>query len=252
MELMKEVRMNKCVFTCLAIFSALSASSAPLSQEEVDRLVEADILVCLHEEDFEDAQAALRERGATDAMLAHGYCAALDKTKDAPVGSSDAERFQGALHGFAAVASECQLTNLLRIATTATNQHSVADAVLAYHRRDPLSRELMDWCVAAACADDGREWVKATAWNCIRKTIQNDKTPPALKVRLLEAARRGLLSDVKSVFAADRILEENDSAYARSALRKRALRRISEMVDFPETGAVRRYFDAKMKEEGLR
>ena len=201
MEL-KKGKMNKCAFICLAIFSALGVSAAPLSQEEVDRLVEAEVLPCVHQEDFEDAQSALRERGATDAMLAHGYCASLDKTKNAPVGSSDAERFHGALHGFAAVASECQLTNLLRIATAATNQHSVADAVLAYHRRDPLSRELMDWCVAAACADDGREWVKATAWNCIRKTIQNDKTPPALKVRLLEAARR--------------------------------------------------YFDAKMKEEGLR
>lgn len=220
---------------------------APLSQEEVDRLVDSDVLACLHQEDFDDAQAALRVRGATDAMLAHGYYVALDKTKDAPVGSPAAERFQGALHGFAAVASACQLTNLLLVATSATNQHSVADAVLACHRRDPLSRELLDWCMDRACADNGQELVKATVWNCIRNTLKDDRVLPAMRVRLLETARKGLLSDIRSVFAADRILEENDSAYAQSALRKMALRRVADMEGLSSDGAMRSYFDAKTK-----
>lgn len=127
-----------------AMALASGVPSATLSQDEVDRLVDSEVLSCIHQEDFEDAEAALRRRGATDAMLAHGYFAAMDKTKDAPIGSLSAEKFQGAVHGFATVAPEGQLTNLLRIATAATNQHSVADAILAYHRRDPQSRELLE------------------------------------------------------------------------------------------------------------
>lgn len=232
--------------------AAASTPAAELSQAEVDRLVDAEVLACVHQEDFEAEEASLRRRGATDAMLAHGYCEVMKRTKDAPLRSPGAERFQAAMSGFVSVAEEGQLTNLLNIASIATNQHSVADAISAYHRREPLSLPLLDWCIVRVGDAGVHELVKSTIWNCLRRTLKDGHAPLALKARILEAARNGLSADPPTVFAADRILEDNDPAYGRSALRRRALQRMSETNAIPENDAMRRYFDDKLKEMDAR
>lgn len=229
-----------------------SDSAAELSQSEVDRLVDAEVLACVHQEDFEAEEASLRRRGATDAMLSHGYYEAMKRTKDATARSPDAERFQSAMAGFLSVAGEGQLTNLLHIASTATNQHSVADAIYAYHRRDPLSRPLLDWCIGKVGDKGIHALVRSTIWNCFRKTLKESRAPLALKAQILKAARNGLSADPATVFAADRILEENDPAYVRSALRRRALQRMFETDAVSDNDALRRYFDVKIKEMDAR
>lgn len=231
---------------------ALVASAAELSQAEVDRLVDEEVMSCVHQEDFEAEEAALRRLGATDAMLAHGYCEVMKRTKDAPVRSLGSERFQAAMAGFLSVAVEGQLTNLLHIASTATNQHSVADAIYACHRREPLSRPLLDWCISLVGDKETHELVRSTVWNCLRKTLKGGNAPLALKARILKAARDGLSADPSTVFAADRILEENDPAYGRSALRRRALQRVSETDAVTNNNAMRQYFETKIKEMDAR
>lgn len=208
--------------------AAASDSAAVLSQAEVDRLVDAKALACVHQEDFEAEESSLRRRGATYAMLAHGYCEVMKRTKDAPLRTPYAERFQASMAGFMSVAVDGQLTNLLSIASTATNQHSVADAIAAYHRRDPLSLPLLDWCIGRVGDAGVHELVKSTIWNCLRRTLKDRHAQLTLKARILEAARKGLSADPSTVFAADRILEENDPAYGRSTLRRRALQRMFE------------------------
>ena len=227
---------------------AASASVAGISQAEVDRLVDVKVLACVHQEDFDAEEDSLRRQGATDEMLAHGYCEALKRTKDAPMRSPDAEKFQAAMAGFVSVARECQLTNLLHIASTATNQHSVSDAIASYHRREPMSRPLMDWCLSRVGDTNVHEMVRSTIWNCFRKTLKTGRAPLAVKVRILGAARSGLSADPFTVFAADRILEENDPTYGRSALRRRTLQRMSETKDVFGNDAMRQYLDTKLKE----
>lgn len=227
---------------------AASASMAGLSQAEVDRLVDVKVLACVHQEDFDAEESSLRRQGVTDAMLAHGYCEVLNRTKNAPMQSPDAEKFQAAMDGFVSVAGEGQLTNLLHIASTAMNQHSVSDAIASYHRRDPVSRPLMDWCISRVGDTNAHEQVRSTIWNCFRKTLKAGRAPLAMKVRILGAAKSGLSADPFTVFAADRILEENDPSYGRSALRRRVLQRMSGAKVVSENDAMRQYFDTKLKE----
>ena len=118
-------------------FVAVStAAFGALTQAEVDHIVDNEILMCEHEEDAEAIEKSLKERGATDEMLAHGYYFVIAKTQNSEKGSLDSEKFHSAVFGFANVASGTMLTNLLNAAAASTNELDVSDAILAYHGRE--------------------------------------------------------------------------------------------------------------------
>ena len=134
----------------IGFVAASTAAFGALTQAEVDRIVDNEILMCEHEEDAEAIEKSLKERGATDEMLAHGYYFVMEKTQNAEKGSLDSEKFHSAVFGFANVASGPMLTNLLAVAKASTNDLDVSDAILAYHGREPGSRSLMRWCMDEA------------------------------------------------------------------------------------------------------
>ena len=93
------MRCNGRFYWAIATIGFVAASTTAfgaLTQEEVDRIVDNEIIMCEHEEDADAIEKSLKERGATDEMLAHGYYFVMEKTKNAEKGSLDSEKFHSA------------------------------------------------------------------------------------------------------------------------------------------------------------
>ena len=112
------MRCNGRFYWAIATIGFVAASTTAfgaLTQAEVDRIVDNEILMCEHEEDAAAIEKSLKERGATGEMLAHGYYFVMEKTKNAEKGSLDSEKFHSAAFGFANVASGTMLICLMRL-----------------------------------------------------------------------------------------------------------------------------------------
>ena len=239
------------LYMAIAAIGAVAASTAAfgaITQAEVDRAVGSEILMCEHGEDAEAIEKALKERGATDEMLAHGYYLAMSKTRNAEKGRLDSEKFHSAVFGFANVARGGMLTNLLNVAMSSTNDLDVSDVILAYHGREPGSRILLRWCMDEASQTNCPRHVHATIWGCLAKSMRMADLPRDVRDDILRFSRKGVLADPMSVFEADRILCMHDPLYARSLLRKQVSSRVLSLGDGSVTAAVRRHFEAVSKE----
>ena len=230
-----------CVAASITTFGALT-------QTEVDRIVDNEILMCEHEEDADAIEKSLKERGASDEMLAHGYYFVMAKTQNAEKGSLDSEKFHSAMFGFANVASGFMLTNLLNVAKASTNELDVSDAILAYHGREPGSRFLLRWCMDEASQTNCPRHVHATIWGCLAKSMRMSDLPGDVRDDILRFSRKGVLGDPMSVFEADRILCAHDPSYSKSLLRKQIASRILSLGDGKVAAPVKRYFEALGKE----
>ena len=228
--------------------TASTAAFGALTQSEVDHVVDAEILMCEHEEDANAIEKSLRERGATDEMLAHGYYCVVAKTQNAKKGSLDSEKFHSAVFGFANVASGSMLTNLLTVAKSSTNVLDVTDAILAYHGREPGSGPLLRWCIGEASQTDCPRHLRATIWGCLAKSMRMSELPRDIRDDVLRFSRKGVLGDPMSAFEADRILCAHDPQYAKSMLRKQASSRILSLDDGMVPAEVKGYFEALAKE----
>ena len=230
------------MISTIGFVAASTAAFGEISQAEVDRIVDSEILMCEHEEDAGAIEKSLKERGATDEMLAHSYYFVMAKTQNAERGSLNSEKFHSAVFGFANVASGPMLTNLLNVAKVSTNDLDVSDAILAYHGREPSSRFLMRWCITEASKTNSSE-VTSAIWTCLDKTMKEANPPEDLRRDILECARKGLGGSPLSAFAADRILAVHEPTYRNSALRKQVAARIIATKGIPMTDVVRRHFE---------
>ena len=224
-------------YWAIAMISFVAASTAAfgaLTQVEVDRIVDNEILMCEHEEDADAIEKPLKDRGATDEMLAHGYYFVMEKTKNAEKGSLDSEKFHSAAFGFANVASGPML--------------DVSDAILAYHGREPGSRSLMRWCMDEASLTNCPRHVHATIWECLSKSMRMADLPGDVRDDILRFSRKGVLGDPMTAFEADRILCVHDPLYSKSLLRKQVASRILSLGDGMVAPSVKRYFEAFGKE----
>lgn len=230
---------------CLAALIATFAETAfgTVSQEEVLRIVDAQILQCEHDEDATLMEADLRRRGATDDMLAHGYSTVMFKTKDAPKNSVDSAKFQSAVCGFSRIAGIGQLTNLLQIASSTTVDVNSSLAIRCMHLRAPFSRPLLHWCITESCKTNSPE-VTSAIWTCLDKTLKVANLPEDIRHDILKCARKGIGGSPLSAFAADRILAEHEPTYRNSALRRQVASRIVALKGVPMTDVVRRHFES--------
>jgi hypothetical protein len=245
------MRCNGRFYWAIATIGFVAASTTAfgaLTQEEVDRIVDNEIIMCEHEEDADAIEKSLKERGATDEMLADGYYFVMEKTKNAEKGSLDSEKFHSAAFGFANVASGPMLTNLLTVAKASTNDLDVSDAILAYHGREPGSKSLLQWCMDEASQTNCPKHVHATIWGCLAKSMRMNDLPRDIKGDILRFSRKRVLADPMSAFEADRILCVHDPLYAKSALRKQASSRVLSLADGTVSDEVKRYFETLAKE----
>ena len=245
------MRCNGRFYWAIATIGFVAASTTAfgaLTQEEVDRIVDNEIIMCEHEEDADAIEKSLKERGATGEMLAHGYYFVMEKTKNAEKGSLDSEKFHSAAFGFANVASGPMLTNLLTVAKASTNDLDVSDAILAYHGREPGSRSLLRWCMDEASLTNCPRHVHATIWECLSKSMRVVDLPGDVRDDILQFSRKGVLGDPMTAFEADRILCVHDPLYSKSLLRKQVASRILSLGDEVVTPLVKHYFEAFGKE----
>ena len=236
------------VIAAIGFVAASTVAFGAFTQAEVDHIVDNEILMCEHEEDAEAIEKSLKERGATDEMLAHGYYFVIAKTQNSKKGSLDSEKFHSAVFGFANVASGTMLTNLLNAAAASTNELDVSDAILAYHGREPGSKSLLQWCMDEASQTNCPKHVHATIWGCLAKSMRMSDLPRDVKGDILRFSRERVLVDPMSAFEADRILCAHDPLYAKSALRKQASSRVLSLADGTVSDEVKRYFETLAKE----
>ena len=234
--------------TAIGFVAASTVAFGAFTQAEVDHIVDNEILMCEHEEDAEAIEKSLKERGATDEMLAHGYYFVIAKTQNSEKGSLDSEKFHSAVFGFANVASGTMLTNLLNAAAASTNELDVSDAILAYHGREPGSKSLLQWCMDEASQTNCPRHVHATIWECLSKSMKVVDLPGDVRDDILQFSRKGVLGDPMTAFEADRILCVHDPLYSKSLLRKQVSARILSLGDEMVTPSVKRYFEAFGKE----
>ena len=232
----------------IGLVAASTTAFGALTQAEVDHIVDNEILACEHEEDAAGIEKSLKERGATDEMLAHGYYFVMAKTQNSERGSLDSAKFHSAVFGFANVASGAMLTNLLNVAAASTNDLDVSDAILAYHGREPGSRHLLQWCMDEASRTNCPKHVHATIWGCLAKSMRMSDLPKDVKDDILRFSRKRVLADPVSAFEADRILCAHDPQYADSTLRKLSSSRILSLDDGTVPTEVKRYFETSAKE----
>ena len=232
----------------IGFVAASTVAFGAFTQAEVDHIVDNEILMCEHEEDAEAIEKSLKERGATDEMLAHGYYFVIAKTQNSEKGSLDSEKFHSAVFGFANVASGTMLTNLLNAAAASTNELDVSDAILAYHGREPGSKSLLQWCMDEASQTNCPRHVHATIWECLSKSMKVVDLPGDVRDDILQFSRKGVLGDPMTAFEADRILCVHDPLYSKSLLRKQVSARILSLGDEMVTPSVKRYFEAFGKE----
>ena len=228
----------------IGFVAASTVAFGAFTQAEVDHIVDNEILMCEHEEDAEAIEKSLKERGATDEMLAHGYYFVIAKTQNSKKGSLDSEKFHSAVFGFANVASGTMLTNLLNAAAASTNELDVSDAILAYHGREPGSKSLLQWCMDEASQTNCPKHVHATIWGCLAKSMRMSDLPRDVKGDILQFSRKGVLGDPMTAFEADRILCVHDPLYSKSLLRKQVASRILSLGDEVVTPLVKHYFEA--------
>ena len=226
------IHLSCVLFGAFAMVPFITQADADvLSQDDVDRIVDTEILMYEHDEDFQAAEKSLVDKGVTRAMLAHGYYSAMVKTMNAERGSLEAEKFHSAVFGYVESADETQLTNLLTIASSTTNERSVSKAIYSFHARSPLSRPLIQWCVKKLESEDCQKSVRYDIMACMEKSMKQPNVPLELKAKVLSCARKVVLTDPLSAFVADRILSSHEEGYATSDLRKRAAHRISTLKD---------------------
>ena len=228
----------------------IHARARVLSQEDVNRIVESELLMYEHDEDFQSAEKALMDGGVTKSMLAHGYYSSMLKTMNGGSGSLDSQKFQSAAYGFRGVATDGQLTNLLQIATFATNGLSAADAIEMYHSRCPLSCDLINWCTNEVVKGSCSGCVKSTIWSCFEKTMAIKGLPTGVRNKILTCAKVSLSRDPQTVFLADKLLVAHDHQYKISLMRRQVMARIAALRNVRMSDVVRRYFEDNSKEEG--
>lgn len=238
------IHLNKILFSAAVLIPFMTlANVGVISQEDVDRIVDAEILMYEHDEDFQAAEKSLVDKGVTRAMLAHGYYSAMVRTMNAERGSLEAEKFHSAVFGYVQSADETQLTNLLTIASSTTNERSVSKAICSFHARSPLSRPLIQWCVKKLVSEDCQKSVRYDIMACMEKSMKQPNVPLELKAKVLSCARKVVLTEPLSAFVADRILSSHEEGYTTSDLRKRAAHRISTLKDDVMPDVVRRHFE---------
>lgn len=243
------IRLSVILFGAAALIPFMTqANVGVISQEDVDRIVDTEILMYEHDEDFQAAEKSLVDKGVTRAMLAQGYYSSMIKAMNAERGTSECEKFQAAAYGFRCAATDVQLTNLLHIAEVATNALSVSEVVEVYHARAPLSSELINWCTNRVAKGQCPDLVKSTIWNCLEQSMAMKEISVDAKNAVLGCSLASLYKDPQSVFRADKILSQYDPEYKTSQLRKRVLARIGTLKDAEMSEVARRYFGVVTKE----
>lgn len=221
-------RIMSSVFLVLSCYAAQSRTDV-LSQDEIDSIVDTQLLMFEHDDDFQAAEKALIDRGVTKSMLAHGYYASLVKSMNADRGSLGAQKFQAALYGYVESVDETQMTNLLAIASASVNQRSVVKIIRSYHARYPHSNTFIKWSSKKFFMPDCQPQIRYEIMSCFESSLRNPNAPISLKAEIISCAHKASSMDPLTILVADRILCNHEEGYESSVSRKQIISRIKNL-----------------------
>lgn len=242
---------TRCLGMLLFVAMMNQAYATPcISQEEVNSIVDNEVLQCVHDEDAEGFERKLIERGASNEMIAHAYCRAMERAKNILPGNVGSEQFQSAAYGFARFADASQLTNLLQIAEATSNNCNAVNAIFLFHSRVAEAMIFVSWGKQMLYDDNVSEQVKTAIWECFTKELKSEAVSENVRTNILCIANKSLSGNANSVFYADRILADYDHVYRQGVLRKEVAREmISTMGKNGANESVTRHFQSILEND---
>ena len=207
---------------------SMTMHAEAIDQKKVDRVVDEEIALYYHHEDAASAIEALKKEGATQEMLVSSFAKILRRDLNSGLDEPANVRMNSAIYWFGEMASQDQLTNLVFVAETATNNHA-RTALFAYHRHCRDKARFVEIC-RSCLRQKKMEPLHWGIWNCLEQELNGPHRESVLKVAMENVSE----SDLRVLYA-DRLLVRTRPEYKKSFLRKAALKRILENKSFKKT-----------------
>ena len=209
-----------CSVSCI-----LHADKKKLSKSELDRIIEERILLYTHPDDAQGAIEALKKKGVTDYEIVESMAKCLRRDMNCPKEEVGCARADSAMWWIAELGDQNQMSNLLYVAQTATNQLSAGSAILAYHGGvKDKERFLKD----ALPLLERSYRLKSAIWWCL---MEEAKGP--MRERIVSIATEKVDKGDVNVYYADLVLAKWKPGYADSAKRREVIR---SLLDDPVHG----------------
>lgn len=212
--------MNKfaTMFVIAAVSTMLIADGVDkISQAEIDRVVNEEVLLSLHPDDAQDSINYLKEHGASNRDIADAIARVLRENHNAPRDEEGSIKSNSAIHWLEVLGDQNQITNLLFVAQVSTNVHASL-AIRAYYRRTDNKRGFVDAAENLLLRRD-MDQLKSTVWCLLEKEAEGPQ-----KERVLAIANGKLRGDFIDFYHADIILSRWQDGYVDGMLRKKILK----------------------------
>ena len=206
-----------CSVSCI-----LHADKKKPSKSELDRLIDERVLLYesgdIEHGDGDIAQGAieaLRKEGVTDYEIVESMAKCLRRDMNCPKEKAGCVRANAAMWWIAELGNQNQMSNLLYVAQTATNQLSAGSAILAYYRGvKDKERFLKD----ALPLLERSHRVKRSIWWCLMEEAKG-----TMRERIVAIASEKANEGYDNLYYADLILEKWKPGYADSQERRKLI-----------------------------
>ena len=229
---------KKCFFVSLLMVSLVGrafAEKPQMTQAEADVVVEREMFKFIHHDDWMDAIKYWKERGITDEMFAESYAKIARRTMNAPEGTKEHRMCSWAVgDGLRHHANEQQLTNLIYIVECSTNRMIRKYAIDSYHSRKARTSEYLDFVERIL----KKENVDSEIGNRLFVGMELDygalpNEAAKLRERIARIALDQVLTNGKSIVAADLLLKRYYRNYENSLFHRRAVDYILDSKNSP-------------------
>ena len=213
-------QMNK-FFAMLSISLASAVSIAEevvrITQSEIERVVDEEVLLSLHPDDARASIDYLREQGAGNRDIADAIVRILRENYNAPKDEEGSVKANSAIHWLEVLGDQNQMSNLLFVAQVSTNVHA-SSAIRAFYRRTANKREFVD-AAENLLSRPRMDQLKSTVWDLLEKEAEGPQ-----RARVVAIANSRLRSGFIDFYNADIILSRWQNGYADGILRKKLLK----------------------------
>lgn len=192
-----------------------------MTQEELDKIVEQEVLMFEHHEDSQSViEHLITVDGVSKVQLADSFVNVALRHMNAPVTSESGHACNGALYSLGEFANEGQLTNLLFVAMNSTNLNAQT-ALTAYHVRKPRSIEFLNLTADFLARKDIGVNEKSTAWRLLSEDCDGEGIViPKSRDRILRMAHIYVDNIDENTPYADDLLVKYEQGYEKSEKRR--------------------------------
>ena len=184
-----------CSVSCI-----LHADKKKLSKSELDRIIDERVLLYMHRDVARGAIEALRKEGVADYEIVESMAKCLRRDMNCPKEKVGCARADSAMWWIAELGDQNQMSNLLYVAQTATNQLSAGSAILAYHGGVKDKERFLNDAIPLL---ERSYRLKSAIWWCL---MEEAKGP--MRERIVAIASEKANEGYDNLYYADLILEK--------------------------------------------